>query len=256
MNYGKLDEVEAEILKIEKQLKRLPDEKLIITSHNGYSKWYINTAGKEKYLSKKYRELAQKLALKRYLLARLDDLQFQKKVISANIKRLNRIHHNSENLMAANSPYRALVLEAMNVPNSSNSLWCAEKWISNPNYPEHLIHKTLNGNFVRSKSEVIIANELFNLAIPYRYECELQLGEHLLYPDFTILHPNTGKIIYWEHFGMMDDANYVSTFCNKIKYYAANDIIIGSDLICTYETLSKPLDVTLVKDIINHYFLS
>lgn len=29
-----------------------------------------------------------------------------------------------------------------------------------------------------------------------------------IHPDFTVRHPITGKRIYWEHFGMMDDQEY------------------------------------------------
>ena len=75
----------------------------------------------------------------------------------------------------------------------------------NPKYPEHLIHKTVSGIYVRSKSESMIALQLYTEKIPFRYECALQLGETTLYPDFTILHPKTGEIFYWEHFGMMDE---------------------------------------------------
>ena len=57
---------------------------------------------------------------------------------------------------------------------------------------------------MRSKSEAMIAMSLYVQKIPYRYECELKLGSITLFPDFTIRHPETGEIFYWEHFGMMD----------------------------------------------------
>ena len=54
----------------------------------------------------------------------------------------------------------------------------------------------------------MIAMLLHLNAIPYRYECALSLGGVTLFPDFTIRHPGTGALYYWEHFGLMDDPAY------------------------------------------------
>ena len=72
---------------------------------------------------------------------------------------------------------------------------------------------TNRGERVRSKSEKIIADQLLKEGIPYRYECPIQLGQTIIYPDFTVLNKKTHKEFYLEHFGMMDDQNY----CNKLK---------------------------------------
>ncbi len=66
-------------------------------------------------------------------------------------------------------------------------------------YEEKLIHKTKRGEMVRSKSEVIIANMLFDADINYLYEEPLQLKDgSIRSPDFTI--SKNGKTFYWEHF--------------------------------------------------------
>ena len=55
-------------------------------------------------------------------------------------------------------------------------------------YAEHLIHTTDKGHLVRSKSELVIANELFHLGINYEYEqpfdLELKRGTITIHPDF------------------------------------------------------------------------
>ena len=58
---------------------------------------------------------------------------------------------------------------------------------------------------LRSKSEAMIEQALFYANIPYRYECKLELDNKILYPDFTMLHPETKEKYYWEHMGMMDN---------------------------------------------------
>lgn len=61
--------------------------------------------------------------------------------------------------------------------------------------------------------------------IPFRYECELQLEETTLYPDFTLRHPLTGQVFYWEHFGMMDNPNYCRNATTKLQLYFSHGII-------------------------------
>ena len=91
--------------------------------------------------------------------------------------------------------------------------------------------------------------------IPYRYECALQLGDHTIYPDFTIRHPKTGEIFYWEHFGLMDDINYSKNVPGKLHTYITGGIIPSINLITTYETKNTPLSMELVEKTIEYYFL-
>ena len=76
--------------------------------------------------------------------------------------------------------------------------------------------------------------------IPYRYECELVLGKSTFYPDFTIKHPVTDEILYWEHFGLMEDKLYCQNAYRKLQVYADNGIIPGKNLIVTFETRNNP----------------
>jgi len=74
--------------------------------------------------------------------------------------------------------------------------WMLAPYDRNTTYSENLIHKTSMGSFVRSKSEAMITHFLFTHQIPFRYECALHLEETIIYPDFTIRHPVTGKLYY------------------------------------------------------------
>ena len=96
---------------------------------------------------------------------------------------------------------------------------------------------------------------LFVNKIPFRYECELQLGEIFIYPDFTIRHPKTGEIYYWEHFGRMDDSKYNKNVPSKLQLYISNGIIPSIQLITTYETIENPLSSEKVESLIREYFL-
>lgn len=78
---------------------------------------------------------------------------------------------------------------------------------------------------VRSKSEVIIANTLARFNIPYRYEYPLELKNgHTVHPDFLCLNARTRAEFYWEHFGLMDEPDYLERTLAKIKDYAESGI--------------------------------
>ena len=125
----------------------------------------------------------------------------------------------------------------------------------NPHYKENLIHKTCSGNFVRSKSEVLIDMILFKNKIPFRYECSLSLGSTIYYPDFTILHPVTKEFFLWEHFGRMDEPSYAKNVAPKLNAYISHGYIPSINLITTYETKEHPLSPVTVENLVEEYFL-
>lgn len=107
---------------------------------------------------------------------------------------------------------------------------------------------TRKGEQVRSKSEIIIADTLYDMGIPYKYECPLLLRDgSVKYPDFTILVTATRKEKYLEHFGMMDDPKYVEGFLTKIEHYSKNGIVVGDTLLATFESSKHPLNVRELK---------
>ena len=124
----------------------------------------------------------------------------------------------------------------------------------NPKYPEQLIHKSTSGNYVRSKSEAMIDTFLHMNKLPFRYECCLELGDNIFYPDFTIRHPVTGQTYYWEHFGLMDIPSYAQKTYAKLQFYSSHGIIPSLNLIVTFETKESPLSTEMVSQLIHHYF--
>lgn len=112
---------------------------------------------------------------------------------------------------------------------------------------------TDNGERVRSKSEVIIANYLFRTGIPYKYECPLIISGKTIYPDFTILDAKTRCVFYLEHFEMMDDPKYSQSFVNKLNTYQSAGIFPGKKLIMTFETSKSPLSMQMIKQTVEQY---
>ncbi|AXI08445.1 ATP-dependent DNA helicase RecQ [Oceanobacillus zhaokaii] len=80
------------------------------------------------------------------------------------------------------------------------------------------IYRTRKGDLVRSKSEVIIANLLYEANVNYEYEKKLYYDDqNWIEPDFTI---EVGeKDIYWEHLGMIGTETYDKRWLKKIDIY-------------------------------------
>lgn len=121
-------------------------------------------------------------------------------------------------------------------------------------YEANLIHKTMRGEMVRSKSEVIIANRLYDNHVDYEYEKELRLDGILKIPDFTIDDPESGELIYWEHCGMMSDPKYREKWEAKKIFYERHGIVEGENLIVTYDDENGGVDSQVIQKYIDQYF--
>lgn len=90
--------------------------------------------------------------------------------------------------------------------------------------------------------------------IPVRYECALELGDVKIFPDFTIMHPETKELFFWEYFGMMDNASYARSAFDKMRLYNMHGITLSIQLIMTFETQEHPLTSDEIKSIIQNNF--
>ena len=114
-------------------------------------------------------------------------------------------------------------------------------------FPEYYTRRGLR---VRSKSEVIIADMLDELAVPFLYEKPLNMGGLTVHPDFTLLNLNERKEVYWEHFGMMDDIEYRNNAFSKIQRYELYGYYQYSSVIWTFETSVIPLNTRSIRKMI------
>jgi len=109
---------------------------------------------------------------------------------------------------------------------------------------------------VRSKSEVIIANLLDSYQVPYLYEYPLSDRNGIwARPDFCVLNVRTRKEFFWEHFGMLDDPDYLAGALRKISIYEQHDYFQGKNLLISYESSTLPLNVKEVEGLIKKFLL-
>lgn len=106
-------------------------------------------------------------------------------------------------------------------------------------YQLNRIYKTVDGNMVRSKSEVIICDLLSKACIKYEYErlLEYEPGK-VINPDFTIFLEG-GKELYWEHIGMLGNEKYSENWSRKMDIY---EKYFPGQLLKTYESGAISID--------------
>lgn len=104
---------------------------------------------------------------------------------------------------------------------------------------------TLSEYFVRSKSEVIIANMLVSEEVPFEYEEPLYAPDGTMFlPDFTLKF--RGETYYWEHVGRLDFPDYRAHWEIKEKWYEKH---FPGKLLTTYEGKDLSIDaMTIIKE--------
>lgn len=247
--------LEKQIKSLETQLEACPEGKLICSRNDTRYKWYKKDGQRKVYIPKGDRTLAEQLAIKKYLSLLKEDLLHEKQAVDHYLKHHKMMGEKAEKLLVEESEYKNLLIPYFTPLSQELSDWENSPYEKKLKHTEHLNHKSSSGHLLRSKSEAIIDMLLHINRIPFRYECALQLGEVTIFPDFTIRHPKTGEVFYWEHFGLMDNSNYSKNVCSKLQLYISNGIIPSIHLLITYETQSKPLSADVVEKMIENYFM-
>lgn len=247
-------ELTKQLNKLQAAYKKMPEQNLRIHKNGRYTKWYIEDGEETRYLSKAHRSEAKQLAQKCMLGFEIEELKHQRRLKIISLNHEKNIMTKRRQQYYNNSDFISLVGEKFAPLNAKLRNWQNEDYPRSDAYPEHLNIKTFKGDLVRSKSEESIANALYLKRIPYRYENIIFLEDIEFAPDFTIRHPETGEIIYWEHFGRMDDPEYAQKTFHKLQVYSRNGLILGKNFIATFETKDNPLTDEMVEKMIQLYF--
>ena len=265
LSIPQLQERLKDLIVIHKKLKTNPPTqipgRLRISQKGKYTEFYhikndINTNGT--YIPKKQRATAIQLAQKDY----------DSKIVTlveeeiAALKTYLTIAPKIQALYSQMCPTRQKLITPLTLSEDQYAVrWKNVTWQGLPFAPDTPVYTTNQGERVRSKSEVLIANALAHHKIPYRYEYPLKLQRQhngnstTLYPDFLCLNLRTRQEFIWEHFGLMDSQEYVSNTVSKLNLYAQNKITPGKKLIITMETQTEPLTSAVIEQMINDFLM-
>ena len=242
-----------EMERIQTQIDKLPEGKLIYTRNGKYSKWYYNNGHETKHLPKKNRKFAQKLSYKKMLVFRLEKLKREKIALDFYLRHHSEDAEKTEQNFYHSSEFQELLSENFKPLKTEFDELSTEMHKKQDFFAENKVYPTLSGLMVRSKSEVLIATLLEQYSLTFEYEHPWKVQGKYFYPDFLIRHPKTGQWILWEHFGLMDDPEYAKRAYEKIQAYIASGIIPGVHMIITFETKNHPLSVKTVEDMIKSF---
>ncbi len=114
-----------------------------------------------------------------------------------------------------------------------------EEWWKKPykeywGYPQYKTKTTSRGQKVRSISELLIAEKLYEYSIPFHYEEEFEKDGKTFAPDFTF----EGKgyeCFYLDYFGMMENNQYAKRNILKLDDYYNAGLIPGDNLIIVFD---------------------
>lgn len=113
-------------------------------------------------------------------------------------------------------------------------------------FKEHeKVHPTSRGIKLRSKSEVFIAEKLYEYNLEFIYEPGLYMNGKRYAPDFVI-QSRSGKEYFWEHFGLSGNGRYIKNQLIKIQDYIDYGIKPWDNLIITYDTYEGVIDQRII----------
>lgn len=237
-------------------VNKIPGSLLILYSDSKikyYHSQYINKEPTRSYIPRDNINLAKQLAQKKYH-------KKLKPIVNTNLKIINYILDNYTEETPQDA-YYCLSNEEQKLIETVEPTWeeLVEKFyksenkmmnyeIPNPVY-------TKKNEPVRSKSERLIADILYEKNIPYIYENTIKLANgKLLCPDFTIL-TRKGRIIYLEHIGMLDNPKYENGAYEKFFNYQDNRCLLGINILYTFETSTRPLNQDVIYHLVDKYLL-
>ena len=254
-----------QLVAAKEELETLPAGKLLSEEKNG-RKLYIHAYYEDgNYIRKwitKRPELIRKLARKQYLLTLID-------IVERNIKSVEQYQKNHVEL-SADTVMKGMPTHYKDLPdeyffkNSSGThddgaedVWSgfaewAQAEYEHADYREwEKKHRTTRGLKVRSKSELTIAQILYQYDdyLALRYEEVVYIGDKMLIPDFVIM-TKSGKKYYWEHAGLIRNPDYLKRHMEKLELYARAGITMWNNLIVTYDDEEGNLDAGIIESII------
>ncbi len=248
---------EADLALCRKRMQSVPVEKYRIRERNGnLSLFRIEGRGKdrkERYCSRKDTKLIAGAINKQYLPAVETALSAELDLLY----RLEELLENREKFKAYESlpeSAKKYITPLCVSIDDVGSAWEKDEFFGNSMpFPTDNQLLTDRGELVRSKAEMIIANLLLKLGLHYRYECRFDCGGKALYPDFTIMHPETGELYYLEYFGMMDNWDYAANALKKMNFYYSTSQ--ADHFIFLFESERVGINIPAIENLLRRTFL-
>lgn len=243
---------------IREKLRKAPKGFLRISNSHARTEYYYKSDDVNRkngrYIRKGEMELARRLAQRDYDVQLLEKVHNRRCAIDKFLSEYKKT--NLANIYDNTNKYRKELISPLVISDEE----FVRKWLAveyprmgfADDAPEYISER---GERVRSKSEKIIADKLYSMGIPYRYEYPITLeGNIRKCPDFTILKMPEREEVYLEHLGMLDKADYLEDAIYKWNLYEKNGIYLGVNLFITHETGRYPLNTRVLDGMLKAIF--
>ena len=245
----RMDYCSRRAAQLKKACSDLPSEKVHCYKRAGHTYWRATDEdGNRRYLPLSDIKYAQKAMLRQKYELEITDLECEVKACEKFLDHVERHGGNLEKFIEKNGrQFSELPGEDCAPEDAYVSAWLDSEYEKSLTHPENLRISTSQNFIVRSKAEALIAEGLFQLKIPARYEQIHLFGDERIAPDFTILSPYTHEEKLIEYFGMMDRAEYRENYLHKLAVYTRAGIICDRDILCFYETPGSTIDIKYIR---------
>jgi len=227
--------------KLETEYNKMPEGSILVApgETDNYYRYYLRTKPQDKigiYLDASKTKIKKQYSIKKYCEVAIKEVDKELNKLEK-ICKIQPVDSIVTSYKKINQGVKKLI-DPINIDDETY----IKMWMNEPyerlgfNENDKTMYLSHRNERMRSKSEVIIANTLLMMGIPYKYECPIVTKDgKTLYPDFTILDVKNRKEKYWEHLGKMGDLSYVSRNIWKLDEYRKMDILLGINLFITYE---------------------
>lgn len=255
-----------QLLELE-ELSSLRSKVLIASKRGDYHFYYERGEDKNrKYVGSENNEFVKRVKTARYLDASLKTIESNLAVLE---NTLERYQPYSEEHISRKLPKAYRFKEYKGSPENNKLPYDAIKWLKTVNekkqeicskYPDPhsdgLRVQRANGEWMRSKSEVMIADLLDFHGIPYIYELPHYCNGKWIRTDFTILSRKDFRSeILLEHLGLINMSNYRSSIGEKIADYMSAGYNPNINLFFTFDNLDQSYSLLPLQNIINNWLV-
>lgn len=221
----------------------------------GHTYYYERKEGERQYLGNEDNERVQNIQ-ELYLCKKM--IQLTEENIRELEDFLNLFHWITPELLKRRLPkcYIPADLDRNFLDTSFSNKWaCAMQKIKDAypvEHPEHLSITTCDGTKVRSRAEAMLYDMFVAMGFKVLYEFPVWIDGKLFHPDFTLLHPYTHNVYFWEHLGMWyrEDVrgNYRRGFLHKAEQYEKIGFYLGNNLLTSYEYKGGGINMNWLQD--------
>lgn len=243
---------------LQDELKLLPEGDLYILHSNNVKRYYLRlpckgNRKKERRIGiKKDTETLMSLVRKKYIMSALDVLEQDIEFLRMAVETYMPTDENS--VMKDFIEKYPELSEGVYCLTNNSVKWGDERMTASEYHPESLKSTASDGSRRRSVGELLIGAKLSHYKIPYKYEA-IAHPDLPYIPDFTIKRPHDGKLIFWEHFGMVNDHDYMEGNRRKLIEYESVGIVPWENLIITYNQSNGGINEKQIDAMIHGWLL-